>query len=372
MTQLPTATMKFKPLNLDKITERIEADEIGKHDLKVDGRDLEFTKRGTISILDGYSRSEFKLNDWAFGQLCTKIGVPSNYLRKCPITGKGSQKDQIDLWKETIADKKILLRVKYVAGVVDKPSGTPLQGFVRAVLMQSYGALDNKPLWRLLRPFIQKNGLIVQSASLTDQSLHVRALYPDILTIPTPTDKLGVHFVGLHTANSEIGARYLTGDFVVWRQICTNGMIAHFKNQSLFKQKHSKVDLTQLRLHIASGLEGVHHHRGEMVEALIGSRTVLVKDPLKSLSSLLKREKQPIEVMEMAASQYEREPIASKFGLAQAITAAARLLKDADKRMELEAIAGKYLLGSAGRGEGEEVPAEAVVDSIARRITTNV
>lgn len=347
---------KFTPISLDKISERIQADDIGKHDLKLTGREFEFTKDGTLKLIGDGGSSEYKLSDWAFGQLCTKIGVPSTYLRKCPVVGKGSQKDQIDLWKETIADKNLLLRVKNVKDAKLK-DGKPVAGFVRAILTQSYSALDNGPLWRVLRPFLEKNELLVQSANMTDQSLHVRALYPDLLRIPTPSDKEGIHMAGLHTCNSEIGARYLTGDFMIYRQICTNGLVAQFHGESLFKQKHSKVDLTQLRMQIASALQGVHHHKIEMYEILNEARTQKLKSPEKMIEGLLKREKQPQEVVDTALANYKREPLGTMFGVAQALTATAKTL-NVDKRLDLETLAGKWLLKRLSKDLVQETEAE--------------
>lgn len=325
----------MREVSLDELEGTLASMSTGCHDVHVKGREMTFGADGTLSVRG----KKYSWNDWSFSQFCTKMKLPTDFIRRCPNgEGPSGKKGIVDFWKEQQDSKDFFLRLKYSA-TPDEATGT--DGYVRAVLTDRYSVLDNIELVDLMKPFIQTHDLKLHLGSAADKALHMRLLFPEEVE-PRPGDK---HQVGVHITNSEVGATNLSGDFLLYRQVCMNGLMVVFDNDSLFSQRHMNIDRHELRLGVKSALELVSDRQHVVFGRVDRALTQAIVNPHRELKRVLKSGRASDEFIELAIEAYDNTPEATRFGVVQAITEAAQKLP-IDTRVLIETVAGDYLMAA--------------------------
>lgn len=166
------------------------------------------------------------LTDEAFGQLCTKIGVSSRYIKKCP---PWLQHSNVNYWLgQGRENERFLLRLR--------SNGIKT---VRAVLTPAFLPIDNTPVAQSLAESGMMEGLHVRHLFLSDTKMVLRVTFPDIMETVDGHPVWG----GLDIVNSETGAYALAVYAALWQQVCENGMvIALGGGWDLFRQVHRGQD----------------------------------------------------------------------------------------------------------------------------------
>ena len=327
-----------QPVTLESIRARLVQEASHHEDVIVKGRDIEIRKDGLIQLRGGDGRL-FSWNDHAFGQFCAKIGVPADFVRRSPEDGPASKSSIINHWKEQVDGRAFTLRLR---NLNEPDSRTGAHGFVRAFMTDRFSKFDNLEMLDVMEPFIRANDLELQLGAHTDQSFHLRLLSPDFIEMGTEA-KSDPHKVGIHVLNSEIGKHIFHGDFLVYRQVCTNGLVSLFDKKHLFHHKHVGVELHEIRTSISAGLEKMQDYTEITVERLKSLKASPVTDPLRELHRSLKAGRATDEFVSLAMQSYEEEPIPTRFGVIQAITRAAQKLPTFDARVQMEELAGRLL-----------------------------
>jgi len=219
-------TLGFDPAHdLAHAREQVAEDDLGKWDETVPRASLEM-QGGRLILPETWPADwphALRLTPWAANQLCQRLGIPAAYFRKCPPC---LQDRQATHWlKEQSQDRSQtpetwLLRSK--------------RDTLRGILSQRYARMDNALLLDALAPVLDEQ-FQVSGFSLTDDSLHLRVISPHHARDIRPNDRL---LVGLHLANSEVGARAVTLDALVFRLVCSNGLVALQKGKSLLYRRH--------------------------------------------------------------------------------------------------------------------------------------
>lgn len=92
----------------------------------------------------------------------------------------------------------------------------------RAFLSKRYRPLDNYDLVNVILPRIQKQGYEIMSAELTDTRLYIQAVTPKLTA---EVKKGDVVQSGIVISNSEVGAGSIRVEPLLYRLVCSNGMI---------------------------------------------------------------------------------------------------------------------------------------------------
>ena len=90
------------------VLDEVRSDDIGKRDIVVPVRDIEYVGPGEISI--GDDGAVYDMTNWAFGQFCERLGVPAGYMNKCAYE---LQSENFDYW---LAERCYRLRTTELAG----------------------------------------------------------------------------------------------------------------------------------------------------------------------------------------------------------------------------------------------------------------
>lgn len=227
---------------LSAVRERVEADDRGKRDLVVARHEL-LMQQGKLTLPESYE-DEFPtcltLSPWARSQACQRLGIPAGYFGRCwaPLQDaqfnhwlwRTAKQDDPPDWADDEAGAEGPDRTDTTERWLLRCKGSE----ARAVLSSRYAPLDNRALLDALTPLVERR-FEVKGLSLTPESLHLRLVDPHLAREVLPDDRL---LVGLHIANSEVGARAVTVDALVYRLVCTNGLIRLVNGRSLLHRRH--------------------------------------------------------------------------------------------------------------------------------------
>lgn len=340
MTTATTHDRPVRAVKIGRVYERLEKMAENCVDLTdVKGSDITFNPNGTLQVKD----QRFSFTDWSFAQFCSKLKLPTDFMRRSPNgDGPASRKKIIDYWKERhIDDRRFLIRTKRHP---DKDEESGAEGRVRAFLTDRYSVFDNLDVVRQLHPLMKANDMMIQLGNVTEQSFHMRLLYGETINVGTEK-KPDVHQMGLHFANSEVGARNLTGDLMVFRQICTNGMIALLEREHLFYQRHINVERHEVKNGMTAALEMAQIKKMELLDRLQDARAAELENARAEITRFLKLNRGTDEFVTKVHEAWDQEPVNNRFGVVQAITRAAQGLP-IDQRVEMEEVAGRYLIAA--------------------------
>lgn len=261
---------------------------------------------------------------WAEGQLCSKLGIPIQYFRKCPPELRDVQ---FSYWMKQLAESRqrpILLRGR--------------GDIVRGVLSDRYAQIDNVAVVEAARP-LADHGLAPTWFEESETSFHLRLVDPNPIGEAKAGDPL---YRGVHIANSEVGRRTLSIDAVVYRRVCSNGLVRLVKNRSVLTRRHIGA-VQNLGPTVLQAAELALAIAGQSVEALVASCTKPIADPEGEIERLGAAWDLSEQVQESIVRQLSEEPDPeTAFGLINAITAAARR-QGPDERFRLESLAGTLL-----------------------------
>lgn len=160
------------------------------------------------------------LTPLAFGQIATWAKIPKKYADL--LAGEPENQEllerNVNHWF-TQRDDARLVR-SFVNG----------HAIARAFLSDRFRPMDNYDLAHAIMPMLTGNGLSVKSAALTDTRLYLQAVDSKLTAKIRPSvhqrEKDDTVYAGVVISNSEVGAGSLSIEPMVYRLVCTNGLIA--------------------------------------------------------------------------------------------------------------------------------------------------
>lgn len=359
----------FKEIPLDAIEERLLELEKGNSDVVIPAKQIIYTPEGLLSV----NGTLFSIPNWPFRQLAKFCGMSSRVLRNAPSgTGKASRHALITYWLDKLGDKPLLIRLKETV----KDEKTNAEGRVRGIL--STGGkipLSARDLLSSLRPWLRQYNMAVQLGNARDQAFHVRTLFREGVEVARPTREekvyvvptmapLGVaaqevevrgdkdtHAMGIHWRMSEVGFCAPSADLLSFRVICSNGLIATTEKTSLIDRRSQLLDEASFRAEVGLAIEKARDRQTEVMEKLAALRDARLSEPKNEITVFLSSAKglpYPEEFTKKALAMFDEEPIASRYGVLQALTRAARSYHP-DTRVIYEALAGSYMAASIAR-----------------------
>lgn len=279
---------------------------------------------------DGYDNG-LAFSPWAMGQACQKLGLPTAYFKKCP---PALQDSNFNYWNQTHEvirqfnkadvdpDETWLLRAK--------------GGTVRGVLSPRYSRLDNKQLMDILFPMLKHRNYHVGLIQLTGEALHLRLVDPMIARDVLPGDRL---MVGIHIANSEVGLRAVTVDALVFREVCTNGLIRRLGHRSLLRQRHIHVNENKFEQMLEYAISEAVMVAAGFIEQMVLAVKTPVANPDWAIDHLAQLWNLPKATVEMVKfTLYGESQAGTLYGLVNALTQSAQRL-NIEERVELETLA---------------------------------
>lgn len=305
------------------IERQVKTDDEGKFDILVSPYEIEWIEDAEDIYLKVYGVGTFVFSPWAESQLCSRLGIPVKYFRHSPGDLK---RIQLAYWIRRLSGEqdRWLLRCK--------------GSTVRCALSDRYRPFDNHRLLELWKGLGYARKYRYEY-NLSDQSFYLRAIP---LNGEKRGDGLGGLFAGIYLANSEVGRRGVSVHATVWRQVCSNGLIAPIDATALYKRHIWDVENAVVReFEGAVGL--ALRESWNSVKKLAAAKDVSAgtDELMLELSRIESSALQDIH-REAALESFRREGEHNLFGVVNVLTELAQALPP-DDRFELEARAGRLL-----------------------------
>lgn len=317
--------------------------------VEVDGR-MQLTWDAPVEI-EGIAPDveSMPLREHAHGQLATKLEIPKRYYDRMREKAPGLLSTNVDHWLHTDGRRHMI---------------RTLDGQVRAVLSDRYRRLDHVDLMEqaVLPSLGEITGLSFQVSSLTEEKLHLNVILPSLYAEVKVGD---VVQAGVQISNSEVGGGRLRILPRLWRLACLNGVIiaaegmsqyhvgraaeadayAIYQDDTLAADDHAF--FLKARDAIRAALDEA---RFEEIVASLRDTTegATVESPVAATKLL----GQKLDLTEGESTSILRELAKggdlSRWGMVNAITAAAKAAAEYDRQADLE-LAGGALVAMPAR-----------------------
>lgn len=283
---------------------------------------------------EDYSRSK-AMTRHSLSQLCNKIGVPIRYIDKCIDSGRlDLAADNINSWVDDFG-KNLFIR--------------EYQNTIRGILSDRYSALDSPHIMEVLYDVLNFDEYGIKGYMLTPERFHARIVQREMMNIDGED-----LFAGIQIDSSDVGRSILVVKFMIWKQVCTNGLCLSQGGGVLFQQKHIGIDVADFRNGFRESIKNIPilvEHAKELVEvarkdgnqySVKNFNEQQLKDFVDSIKMKTKLSEEGVnKVIQFMTEKYGF----SKWGFVNSLTEVAQDYT-LERRIEIEKIAGDVLLAA--------------------------
>jgi len=192
-------------LEMQEIIPLLFTQESQKHDYLVSTQDISMNEDGMVEV-PGISE-KFSPSSFSLGQISTYLNIPRDYIRRVANDSPRLLAQNVNHWLNKKPERRMI---------------RTLGGSLRAFLSDRYKVMDNYPLLEMITPVFQKHSLQIISSNLSEERFFIKALSP---TLKSEVKVGDVVQAGICISNSEVGAGSLSIQPLIYRLICTNGMV---------------------------------------------------------------------------------------------------------------------------------------------------
>lgn len=167
---------------------------------------------------------EMGMSRYAMSQLCNKLGVPIRYLEKCIDAGMiDLAAENVNSWLQDY-NKNLFIR--------------EYNGKVRGVLSDRYMTLDTPNIMEVISSVVDSSNYSTKGYFLSPERFHARIVQNDMMNIDGED-----LFAGIQIDSSDVGRSTLQVRFMVFKQVCTNGLCISKGGGVLFEQRHIGISI---------------------------------------------------------------------------------------------------------------------------------
>lgn len=337
--------MNRNGMNLVELAQEIVRRPGAKRDFVAATTDMVFGD-GALSV---GGAGAFPLTDHAHGQIAERVGIPKRYYDRMRVEAPALLAGNVNHWFRETPERRMV---------------RTLDGKARAFLSDRYRRIDNEQIADAVLPALLEGGGhgAVVSCCITDAKLYIQALFPRLEGEVKRGDPVQA---GVIVSNGEIGDGALDVRPMIYRLVCTNGMIAgqvaedarlrrnHVgrraeigEDYSIYADETLKADDRALSLKIRDSIRAIAQPRlfarilDEMRHA---AQQQPVCNPIAAVAELgnaypvAQSERDSILTNLIRGGDY------SKWGMVNAITETANGHPSYDRAVELQALGGRVL-----------------------------
>jgi hypothetical protein len=298
-----------------------------------------------LIIEEGGSPVHYGVTPLARRQLADKLKIPYAYFERMREDQPALLDRNVNIWLQSEEERRML---------------RTLDGQVRAVLSDRYRRLDNFDLAESVLPILQQLPEVrFESVELTETKMYLKCITPRLKYEMAPGD---VVQAGVVISNSEVGQGTLSVQPLLFRLVCSNGLIA--------------ADRSLRKTHVGRALGGederIQVYQDDTLRADDKAFFLKVRDVVQAAVSeatfrqtAQKMQKtlniplvgDPVKTVEVLAQRYTlndteragvlRHLIAegqlSGYGLVNAVTHYSQEVEDYDRATEFEALGGRLI-----------------------------
>jgi len=347
----------IKGKSLTDLAKELERRSEASQDFVVNTEELYFFEpRGDVRdfSLRFSGENVYALTDHTHGQISARLGIPKKYYDRL-------RQDQPELLAENVntlfhrEPERRMIRT--------------LDGNARAFLSDRYRRIDNEQIFRAAGQALVDSGAPVEvlSTDVTEQKLYLQVKFPKLEGEVKKGDPVQG---GLIITNSEIGSGALEIRPIVYRLVCTNGMVAPYspdegrlrrshigrkveagEDFTVYSDETLRADDHALMLKIRDSIKALSNPElfVQLMEELRASAAgATIQRPVKAIEELAKviplREKEQELVLEnLLRGDTGLGTDLSRWGLLNAVTRSANEHESYDRAVELQEAGGRIL-----------------------------
>ena len=309
-----------------------------------------FVIDGNQAVLNG---RVYDMTESFHNNLARKFDIPIHYYRRI-------KNEEPKLFEKTINTlnknsnpqmfRKYKVKKKFrLKNIINGQSS----GNLRALLSDRYKIIDNKEILKHLEPKFDKKNFVLLSGYEDENVMSCKIRFSNLIGSVRQGDTV---YGGIYLRNSEVGRSSLTISALIYRLVCTNGLMIP-NTETIYNTFHlgakNPINYTPNYIVPTSALDNI-----DLVINHLLSKN-LFKDKLESLKHTTT---QPIKKVkydkikefyattddeqEMIKQEFETENDFTLYGLIQAFTSTARKIKNIQRSLYLEKIGGRLIYNS--------------------------
>lgn len=297
---------------------------------------------------------QYDITSLARRQLAEKLKIPFAYFERMRAEQPALLDRNVNTWLQTDRERRMI---------------RTLDGKVRAVLSDRYRRLDNVDLAENVLPILQRlPDVRFESVELTETRMYIKVVTPRIQVEMAPGD---VVQAGIVIMNSEVGHGTLSVQPLLYRLLCSNGLIA--ADRGLRKTHVGRIlpaDEEAIMLFrddtLAADDKAFFLKVRDVVEAAVSETSFVQVAQKLQRTRGIKLTGDPTKTVEVLANRYtlneaERSGVLrhlivdgdlSGYGLVNAVTHYSQEVADYDRATEFEVLGGKLIELAAGEWKG--------------------
>ena len=202
--------------SLMELAQELERQRNAKRDYLLDTRNLEmgFVEAGAYQMM---MRNDSKnvstllgVGEIAHRQIGSALGIPAKYYDKMRAENPELLAQNVNSWF-TMTPQKRMVRT--------------LDGNARAFLSERYRRIDNAEIAEAVLPILaEMPDVRIESCEITESKMYLKAVNPRLTAEIVPGD---IVQSGILITNSEVGMGSMSIQPLVYRLVCTNGMVVN-------------------------------------------------------------------------------------------------------------------------------------------------
>lgn len=272
------------------------------------------------------------LSRYSMSQLCSRVGVPVRYVDKCLTAGMtGLVAENINSW---LADfnKSLFIR--------------EYNNQIRGILSDRYVTLDTPEIMEVVDDVIDGSQYTTKGYYLSPERFHARIVQNEMMKVAGED-----LFAGIQIDSSDVGRSSLIVRFMVFKQVCTNGLIMSQSEGVLFEQRHISISASKFRDDFKESMS--------QIPILISNSIEMIEEARRSnksydIDSFTEKQRQKFEEMIKNETRMSDDSIAktidimtekyspTRWGLVNSLTEIAQDFT-LERRIEIEKAAGDLL-----------------------------
>lgn len=203
-----------------------------KQDFLLDTRDLvmDADEHGATLSMNNRRTGEVTLlgiNDIAHSQIGNELGIPKAYYEKMREQNPALLAENVNAWFYNEP------KVRMIRTMTSDNSDTR---YARAFLSDRYLRIDNADIFETVYPILEGiEGISFESQEITDQRMYIKVVNKRITKEVKPEDYVQS---GLLITNSEVGMGTVTIQPLLYRLVCTNGMVVNDFKSAATRRRH--------------------------------------------------------------------------------------------------------------------------------------
>lgn len=194
---------------LSELAAELDRQSHNKLDVVVDTREIGF--RAQDNVIEIPQHGEREITEIAHRQIAQRTGIPARYYDRMRTDAPQLLNDNVRQWFDNEPERRMV---------------RTLDGNARAFLSDRYRIIDNDEIMYTALQSFQDQGMQVLSSDVTDSHMYLQARWPKL---EGEVKKNDIVQMGIVLRNSEVGMGAVSVVPMLYRLVCTNGMVSGFQ-----------------------------------------------------------------------------------------------------------------------------------------------